>query len=165
MPDPKPDYYRILGVTRTATKIELKKAYYRLARQFHPDVCQIPGAEAKFKRINEAYQILSNQLRRSEYDQQTRPIWEWDGRAAYPDFGLIDQFITSYFDDKGNVQREYACLFNCPHCGSEATVFFNQTILSWQNCTKRCDVCAKNIAIDFEIQKDKVTFFEARVGH
>ena len=162
MTDLPPDYYRILGVSRTASKAELKKAYHRLARQYHPDVCQAPNAERLFKRINEAYQVLSNRARRAEYDQSRYP-WQWDGRAAYTDFGIIDQYVASYFDEKGDIQREYACLFNCPSCGSEATVFFNQTIISWQNCVKRCDICAEAIVIDYKIKRDKVIFFEARI--
>lgn len=64
------DYYSILGVKRDATELEIKQAYRRLARKHHPDVN--PGdksAEAKFKEINEAYEVLSNKEKRQKYDQ------------------------------------------------------------------------------------------------
>ncbi len=158
----KPDYYRVLGISRTASKSELKKAYHRLARQYHPDVSQAPDAEDRFKLINEAYQILSNQASRANYDQYSQSHWR-DGRAAYPDYAAFDEFISCYFDAEGNIQREHACLFNCPHCGQEATVFFDQTIRSWQNYIKQCDVCAQFIAIDYEIRRNRVVLFEVKI--
>lgn len=63
------DYYEILGVNRNASKDDLKKAFRRLARQYHPDVSQEPDAEARFKEINEAYQVLSNDDQRAAYDR------------------------------------------------------------------------------------------------
>ena len=66
----KRDYYEILGVSKTATDDELKKAYRKLAKQYHPDVNpNNPEAEAKFKEAGEAYQILSNPETRAKYDQ------------------------------------------------------------------------------------------------
>lgn len=61
------DYYKILGVERTATKDEIKRAYRKLAHQHHPD--KDGGDEEKFKEINAAYQVLSNDEKRSQYDQ------------------------------------------------------------------------------------------------
>ncbi|MFO8011110.1 MAG: J domain-containing protein [Dehalococcoidia bacterium] len=64
------DYYRILGVDRNASDDEIKKAYRRLARQYHPDVNpDDPQAESKFKEINEAYQVLGDKEKRKKYDQ------------------------------------------------------------------------------------------------
>ncbi len=62
------DYYEILGVSRTADEKELKKAYRNLARKYHPDVNKDPGAEDKFKEINEAYSVLSDSQKRAQYD-------------------------------------------------------------------------------------------------
>lgn len=61
------DYYKILGVDKKAGKEEIKKAFYKLAHQYHPD--KKGGNEAKFKEVNEAYQILSDDKKRANYDQ------------------------------------------------------------------------------------------------
>lgn len=62
----KKDYYEILGVSKSASKEEIKKAFYKLAAKYHPD--KKGGDEAKFKEINEAYQVLSDDKKRKEYD-------------------------------------------------------------------------------------------------
>lgn len=61
------DYYNILGVDKKASKDEIKKAFYKLAQKYHPDKKE--GNEAKFKEVNEAYQTLSDDSKRSRYDQ------------------------------------------------------------------------------------------------
>lgn len=61
------DYYKILGVDKTASADEIKRAYRKLAHQYHPD--KADGDEARFKEINEAYQVLSDPTKRSQYDQ------------------------------------------------------------------------------------------------
>jgi len=162
MAGPTPDYYRILGVSRTASNVELKKAYHRLARRHHPDISRDAEAETIFKQINEAYEVLSDQARRAQYDYLTGG-WRQRGRSAYVDQTILDEFIASHFDAKGDIQRERACLFYCPHCGGETTVFFDYTILSWQNLIKRCDVCSQSIAIDYEVKKGRVVLFEVKV--
>jgi molecular chaperone DnaJ len=65
----KRDYYEVLGIARTADKDEIKKAFRRLARQYHPDVNKQPDAEGRFKEVNEAYEVLSDDQRRALYDR------------------------------------------------------------------------------------------------
>ncbi len=62
-------YYDVLGLPRNATETDIKKAYRNLAKKYHPDVCKDEGAEEKFKSINEAYDVLSDETKRRQYDQ------------------------------------------------------------------------------------------------
>jgi len=78
------DYYQILGISKTASQDEVKKAFHRLAHQHHPSK---GGDEAKFKEINEAYQVLSNKEKRTQYDQfgsadGPNLNWSWGGGNA-----------------------------------------------------------------------------------
>jgi molecular chaperone DnaJ len=96
------NYYEILGVGKNASQEEIKKAYRKLARKYHPDLN--PGdkvAEQKFKEINEAYEVLGDLKKKSEYDQYGRSPFEggpgFEGFRAYDfgdifDFGLGDVF-------------------------------------------------------------------------
>ncbi len=94
----KRDYYEVLGVSRDATPEEIKKAFRRLARQYHPDVNKAPDAEAKFKEINEAYEVLSDQEKRAAYDRFGHAAPQGVGFGGFGDFGDFGGF-GSIFED------------------------------------------------------------------
>lgn len=90
------DFYEILGVSRSAGDEEIKRAYYRLARQYHPDVNTEAGASAKFKEINEAYQVLSDSEKRAVYDRFGRAGLNGQVDPGFSDFPLGDLFESLF---------------------------------------------------------------------
>ena len=84
------EYYALLGVPRTATEEQIRSAYRKLARQYHPDVNADPAAAEQFKRITEAYEVLSDKERRQRYDMFGT------GQGGLGDFGIGDLFETFF---------------------------------------------------------------------
>ncbi len=79
------DYYKVLGVDKKANEKEIKQAFRRLARQYHPDVNpDDPQAEERFKEINEAYEVLSDQEKRQKYDQLGADWQRWQQTGGRP---------------------------------------------------------------------------------
>ena len=95
----KRDYYDALGVNRGATKEEVKKAYRRLARECHPDLCKEPDAEARFKEINEAYEVLSDDQKRAAYDRYGHAGFQggFSGFGGFSDpFDIFESFFSGF---------------------------------------------------------------------
>ena len=103
------DYYEILGVSRDVSKEDLKKAYRKLARKYHPDVSKEADAEAKFKELGEAYEVLKDPEKRAQYDQfgsnyqngqsfTPPPGWGQQGGAGN---GNFSSFFDSMFGGGG----------------------------------------------------------------
>lgn len=98
------DYYEILGVSRDASKDELKRAYRRLARKYHPDVNKEAGAEDRFKEINRAYEVLSEPETRTRYDRFGEAGVSGAGAGfEYSDMGGFADIFESIFSGFGGM--------------------------------------------------------------
>lgn len=112
----KRDYYEILGIGKGATEQEIKKAYRQLAKKYHPDVNKDDNAEDKFKEVQEAYEVLSDASKRSNYDQYGHAAFDQNagfggGAGGFQDFGDI---FGSFFG--GGQQRRNP---NAPQRGQD----------------------------------------------
>ena len=98
------DYYKILGVDKKSTKAEIKKAYKRLARKYHPDVSKVSNAEEKFKEVNEAYEVLKNDENRASYDQ-LGSNWKQGQQTGQSGFGGGADFSDFFESVFGGASR------------------------------------------------------------
>ena len=103
-------YYDVLGIPRNATETDIKKAYRNLAKKYHPDVCKEPGADEKFKSINEAYAVLSDYSKRRQYDQLGHENFTNASKGSYggpggggfnADFSGFGDIFDSFFGSGG----------------------------------------------------------------
>ena len=100
------NYYKTLEVAENATPDEIKKAYRKLARKYHPDVSRELNAVEKIKAINEAYQVLGDTEKKKQYDQQRRSPhaqpFNWPPSGAGSDFQDFNSIFQSHFRDRGS---------------------------------------------------------------
>lgn len=112
------DYYEILGVPRTASPDDLKGAFRKLARQYHPDVNKSPDAEERFKEINEAFAILSDPEKRAAYDRYGHAGVRGAGQDVNVDFSNFADIIEDFFGF-GGFGRSQQRSRNVPRRGAD----------------------------------------------
>jgi molecular chaperone DnaJ len=103
----KRDYYEILGVSRQASQDEIRSSFRRKAKQYHPDVNREPGAEERFKELNEAYAVLSDEQKRGAYDRYGHAGVSGMGAPDFSGFGMEDIFESIFggFGGRGTTRR------------------------------------------------------------
>ncbi|WP_240371198.1 molecular chaperone DnaJ [Anoxybacteroides rupiense] len=146
----KRDYYEVLGVSKTATKDEIKKAYRKLSKQYHPDINKSPDAAEKFKEIKEAYEVLSDDQKRAHYDQfgHTDPNQGFGGFRSddfdFGGFGGFEDIFSSFFG--GGRRRDP----NAPRAGADLqytmTLTFEEAVFGKETDIEipreeTCDTC------------------------
>ena len=102
----KRDYYEVLGLSKGASAAEIKKAYRKLSKQYHPDINKEEGAEEKFKEITEAYEVLSDDNKKAQYDQFGHAAFGNGGQGGFGGaggFGGGFQGFSGGFDDLGDI--------------------------------------------------------------
>lgn len=147
------DYYDILGVPRNADKSEIKSAFRKLAREYHPDVSKHADAEAKFKEINEAYEVLSDDEKRARYDRFGHA--GVNGSSGFSGaggvgFGGFEEIFEEFFSGFGGVGRS-SSRRRGPRPGADrrvdVTITFEESVFGAEkevefDRLEVCDTCA-----------------------
>ena len=144
----KRDYYEVLGVGKNASKDEIKKAYRRLSKQYHPDLNKEANATEKFKEIQEAYEVLSDDQKKARYDQfgHEDPTQGFGGGGAgFDGFGGFEDIFNSFFGGGGrrrdpNAPRQGADLQYTMTLSFEEAVFGTETTIEIPK-EEECDTC------------------------
>lgn len=144
----KRDYYEVLGVGKDATPEELRKAYRKLARKYHPDVNKEPDAEDKFKEVKEAYEVLNDQQKRAQYDQfgHSGPQGQgFGGFGGAEDFGGFSDIFDMFFGGGGgrrdpNAPRQGNDLQYTMVLEFEEAIFGKETDIHIPS-EENCDTC------------------------
>jgi molecular chaperone DnaJ len=114
----KRDYYEVLGVENGASKDEIKKAYRKLSKKYHPDINKEADANEKFKEISEAYEVLSDEQKRAQYDRfgHTDPNQGFGGGGDFGGgFGGFEDIFNTFFGGGGGRRRDP----NAPRAGAD----------------------------------------------
>ncbi|KRG15538.1 molecular chaperone DnaJ [Lederbergia galactosidilytica] len=146
----KRDYYDVLGVSKDTPKDEIKKAYRRLSKKYHPDINKEPGADEKFKEITEAYEVLSDDQKRAQYDQfghdGPQGFGGGGGFGGASDFGFggFEDIFNTFFGGGGrrdpNAPRQGADLQYTMTLTFEEAVFGKETVIEIPR-EETCDTC------------------------
>jgi molecular chaperone DnaJ len=141
---PKRDYYEVLGVNRSASQEDIKASFRKLARQYHPDVNKEPDAEERFKEINEAFMVLSDEEKRSIYDRYGHEGLRSTG--GMPDWNTIDPFeiFEQFFGGLGGFSTRQRR--NTPRRGEDL----------YYSITMEFKEAAEGMDHDLEITRDEV---------
>jgi molecular chaperone DnaJ len=145
----KRDYYEVLDVSRTSTEEEIRKAYRRLARKYHPDVNKEADAEAKFKEVKEAYEVLGDPQKKAHYDQfgHANPSGMGGGAGFNgQDFGfgdIFDMFFGGGRRANPNAPRQGTDLEARMHIEFKDAIFGAQKDIIMVKAAE-CDVCHGN---------------------
>lgn len=152
----KRDYYEVLGISRTSTAEEIKRAYRTMARQHHPDVNKDPQSEHTFKEINEAYEVLSDATKRRTYDSYGHAAFNGGGGGAsgFGGFGGFSATGMGFEDILGTIFGQGAARPNHgPAEGDDIRVDIEMTLEEVVSGAERtvqyhrlegCDVCSGN---------------------
>jgi molecular chaperone DnaJ len=143
----KRDYYEVLGLSKGASKDEIKKAYRKLSKQYHPDINKEPDADVKFKEIAEAYEVLSDEQKKAQYDQfgHTDPNQGFGG-GDFGGFGGFEDIFDTFFGGGGrrrrdpNAPRQGADLQYTMSLAFEEAVFGKETTIEIPR-EEECNTC------------------------
>jgi len=145
----KRDYYEVLGVSKDASKDEIKKAYRKLAKKYHPDVSEEENASEKFKEAQEAWDVLGDQQKRAQYDQFGHASQNagqgFGGFGGAEDFGGFGDIFDMFFGGGGrrrdpNAPRKGADLQYTMTLGFEEAIFGKETDIQIPK-EEACDTC------------------------
>jgi molecular chaperone DnaJ len=150
------DYYDVLGVSRNASKDDIRRAFRKLARQYHPDINNAPDAEDQFKEINEAYHVLSDDDKRAAYDQfghaGVNGGMPGGGFSGFGGFSGLDEIFEEFFGGAfgmGGRRRRRRGAMQGRDLRYDLTIDFNQAVFGAEvdidvRRREKCDVCGGN---------------------
>ncbi|MCP3741335.1 molecular chaperone DnaJ [Rossellomorea sp. BNER] len=146
----KRDYYEVLGISKSASKDEIKKAYRKLSKKYHPDINKEADAADKFKEIKESYEVLSDDQKRAQYDQfgHVDPNQGFGGGGGdFNGFGGFEDIFNTFFGGGGGGRRRDP---NAPRAGADLqytmTVGFEEAAFGKETDIEipkeeECDTC------------------------
>ena len=151
----KRDYYEVLGVSKQASPDEIKRAYRKKAKQYHPDINKEPGAEEKFKEVQEAYEVLSDPNKKATYDRFGHAAFEQGagngGAGGFGGFGFEDvdlgDIFSSFFGGgrSQDVQEEQVlCKVMIVNASLKSTLWMLLTVVKKDikiNYDEKCSHC------------------------